>query len=202
MFWVFVFICIAIICVGNLIVNFSLQTALDLLLVFAVMLVPSALSLLLSKILPAKFFDASQKFYLQKKDENKFLQFLNVKKWKDKIPNWGNVGGDLNSQRTLDESGVQNFIFQTCQGEIVHWFCIVSSLISAIILTIGRNDLFFRMILPIFIVYFIVNMLSILVQRYNRPRLQVLLKRVQRQQANLTKNQDNEDEDDENKQPV
>ena len=180
MYWLFVLGSILLIFAFNMIRCFTWSTALDLAFVIVCILLPSIIALFFERILPYKCFDATQSFYKSKKNERKFYDKIKVKNWKDKIPNWGKVGQVRESENQLNIHDVEKFIFQTCLGEIVHDFCVISSLISAIILMIKRPDIFLNMALPIFIVYAIVNMLSIIIQRYNRPRLQLLLERMKR----------------------
>ena len=179
LYWFLVFGGIFLLTLLNLIFHFSWQTALELLIIFASILGPSAISLLFDKFLPSKCFNPQSWFYTPRKFEKKLYTILKVKHWKDSVPNCGNVGKDLaNSNKKLGKEDLNNIIYQTCLAELVHKFCVFSSFIASLIVFILNEDLFFRMALPIFLIYFIINMLSIIIQRYNRPRLQILLKRL------------------------
>ena len=189
MYWVFVFGSIFAICGVNMASNFSWQTVQDLFLVFVVILLPSILSLFIKKVLPEKFFDGTMEFFLPKKYEKSLFNKINIRSWKDKIPNWGNVGKDMAKDGQIDVESIKNFIVQTCLGEIVHLFCMLSAMVSGVVLALNRPDLIFTMILPVVVVYAVINLLSVLIQRYNRPRLQILLNRLER------KNRDSEQEE-------
>lgn len=167
----------------NLVFHFSFQTVLDFFVIFVLILCPSIISLLFEKILPSSFFDGHFQFYKPKKYEKSLYKKLRVKDWKDYVPNLGNVGKDIagsDQQPTVEL--FEKFLHQTCLGEVVHKFCVVSSIVSSVIILFVRADLFLRMALPICFVYVTINMLSIIIQRYNRPRIYVMLERLKRTQ--------------------
>lgn len=187
MYWLFVIGGIGLTLGLNMIFDFSWQTFLDFLFVFIIILLPSIISLLFQVVFPKKWLDGKAKIFQQKKFEKNLYRKIGVKNWKDKVPNCGNVGkGVVNENNiNLDEKNINYFVYQTCLGEIVHKFCIATCLISTILLGIFRFDLFFKMVLPVWFVYTTINILSIIIQRYNRPRLNIMLAKIQR--ANRSK---------------
>ena len=159
-----------------------MQTVLDFFIIFVLILIPSIISLLFEKILPNSFFDGHLAFYKPKKFEKNLYKKLRVKDWKDYVPNFGNVGKDLSKDQQPSIELFEKFLHQTCLGEVVHKFCVASSVVVSLIILIVRTDLFLRMALPICFVYVTINILSIIIQRYNRPRLYVMIERLKRTQ--------------------
>ncbi len=105
-------------------------------------------------------------WFRQRSFEPSFYRFLRVRKWKHWIPafapEWFNVGA------------LEQTIGATCQAELVHEVIIVLSF-----LPLGMIPLFGEAL-----VFFITSILAacldsvlVILQRYNRPRLQKLLKR-------------------------
>lgn len=203
MYFCFVIFCVLLIISLNMIFAFSINTAVELLYSFAMVLLPSLFVAVVIRILPKSWFDYNKKRYLVSEKEKNLLVKIGIRKWKDKIPE---LGGTVKFKKdTLTDTGnilyLKRFILETCYGETLHKFCIVSALLS--LLFVPRN-LILKMALPVAIIYSLINIPSILIQRYNRPRLIKQLTRLERRYAEITKNEliDNTTEDGEIKQNV
>lgn len=192
MYLFFVFFCIISIIVINLVLNFSGLTALWLLVSFACVLLPSLFVAIIIRLLPKNWFDYNKKIYHVSEQEKNFLVKLGVRKWKDKIPDLG-ATVKFKKNELVDSKNIEylkKFIQETCYGEILHIFCIISALLS--LLFFPRN-IFLTMALPIAIIYSLINIPSILIQRYNRPRLIKQLKRLERNRIVLDETKVQED---------
>lgn len=178
------FFCITAIIVLNLALNFAWITLLLLLTGFALVLLPSLLCAIVIRLLPKKWFNPDNKVYNVSEKERKRLLNLGTKKWKDKIPELGQLV-NFKKDKLADSNNpeyVQKFLIETCYSETLHISCIVTALIAMCFMPFGC---FWTISFPIAIVYSCYNIPSILIQRYNRPRLKVQLK-------HLTKNQNSD----------
>lgn len=183
MYFVFVIFCVLSVIVVNLVVNFSLTTALNLLISFAFVLLPSLFVAIAIRLLPKSWFDYNKKIYKVSEKEKNFLVKIGIRKWKDKIPELGGTAGF--KKDTLSDGNnvtyLKKFITETIYGEVLHICCIIFALLSLLFVP---KAIVFSMALPIAIIYSLLNIPSILIQRYNRPRLIKQLTRLERNQKN------------------
>lgn len=173
--------CITLVIGLNLIFNFAWMTLLDLLIAFAIILLPSLFCAIGIRLLPKRWFDGNAKVYSVSAGETNFLNKIKVKSWKDKIPNiakikFNNLPTNIDPK---DPNFVKKLISESCYAESLHISCILAALIA--LLCIIKTRWFLTMGLPIAIVYSIFNVPSILVQRFNRPRLKKQLQLLEKQ---------------------
>lgn len=112
--------------------------------------------------------DYNKKRYQITTTEKKLYKKLKVKKWKNNMPTY-NAGLFDTDKHSLDE------IAQSmCQAEVVHETIVIFSFLP-IILTIWFNDL------PVFLITSILgalfDLLFVIMQRYNRPRIIRLIRK-------------------------
>ena len=121
--------------------------------------------------LPRKLFDPYKKIFHVYKWENKFLtKGLKILKWKDKIPELGKLTTNF-SKRNIektDSNYLYYFLVETCYAESIH---IWMALIGAVVFTYNPLDLLLRIMLPLMIINFVLNIPPVLIQRLNRPKL-------------------------------
>lgn len=102
-----------------------------------------------------------------------FLKKLMIDKWKDKVPEAGDMFKGGTSKSTLpgqDYSGLEQFMFETRRAEYVHYFIM---LITPIFFLFNPVWLSLTMVTYAFIA----NVPCVLIQRYNRSRIMNLLDR-------------------------
>ena len=181
MYFGILFFCIFTIIVLNLVFNFAWLTALYILIGFACVLLPSLFVAIIIRMLPRKWFNPNRKIYQVGDKERQFLLKIDIKKWKDKIPEMGQTV-NFKKDKLQDANNaeyIQKFLVETCYAESLHISCAVLAIIFAFISLLFMPNLFvWTVSLPVAIVYSIYNIPSILIQRYNRPRLKVQLKRL------------------------
>ena len=78
-----------------------------------------------------------------------------------------------------NNSHILKFMEETVYAEYIH---ILSTLIG-ILVAFVETDLFLFISLPYIIGNFIINLMPIIVQRYNRPKLMILYERNKRKQS-------------------
>jgi len=129
--------------------------------------------------LPKKVFNPFLKCYRVGKVERKFYEKIGIRKWKDRIPEAGQMFANFSKTEVADMTNneyVIKFMSETIYAEIMHWLSMIFSFLIIFIdlrlsLTVG---------LPLVIGNMILNLMPVLVQRYNRPKLMVLYQRNER----------------------
>lgn len=105
-----------------------------------------------------------------------YRRWLRINRWKDKVPEAGALFRGGLSKRHLpsyDEAGLQLFVRETRRAELAHWWCLLCGL-------------FFLLWNPPLAAVLLVsygvaaNLPFILIQRYNRLRIQALIARRSR----------------------
>lgn len=98
-----------------------------------------------------------------KKFEKGLYKAIKVRSWKDLFPTYD---PDKFSLRT---HSVDELIFESCKAEIVHWLCALSGFASLIFSVLFGA---FSIFLVTAVIGGIYDMCFVVIQRFNRPRLQ------------------------------
>jgi len=127
---------------------------------------------LLFRISLKKFFSNNLNFFKVFDFEIKFYDFLKIRAWKDRIPDLGGITNGFQKHLcgsiVKDEDYYKKFLYELSQAEILHFVSILVSPLCLffidprLISTIGSTTL---------IIFFLFNILPVMVQRYNRPRI-------------------------------
>ena len=80
-----------------------------------------------------------------------------------------------------DPEYVKQFILETNKGFVDHFISIIASVIVAFVMP---KKFWFALSIPVAITSVILNLISVVVLRYNMPRLRTLLKFAERKQSN------------------
>ncbi len=134
--------------------------------------------------IPKKWINPFSKFFKVHNWEQKLYVALDIRKWKDKIPELGKTLENFDKSKVHDPHNneyVMKFMCATINGELMH---ALSAIFGVLVIFIDLQ-LFFVVGLPLLICNTIINVLPVMVQRYNRPKLILLYKRNERE--NLTK---------------
>ena len=108
--------------------------------------------------------------------EKAFYEKLGIKNWKDKVPELGGLFKKFSKSHIEDHSPeyFHHFIVETIYGEMTHTWAIV---FGATIFIVYPNYIF-NFALPLFLINFILNALPAMIQRYTRPKLCKVYKRM------------------------
>jgi len=113
-------------------------------------------------------FDYSKKWFRERQFEKRLYEILKVKKWKDKMPTFAPEMLDIHIHTWEEIAGAM------CQSEVVHLTIVVLSFVP----------IFASLLYGSFWVFFITSVLSagvemmfVIMQRYNRPRIVKLIQR-------------------------
>ena len=133
-----------------------------------------AVRLAIGGLIDAKYhnhMDYTKKWFQERPFEKKLYQTLRVKKWKKYLPTFNPEDFDLQS-RSLEE-----IIQVSCQAEVVHEVIMPFSFVP-ILFSIWFGSL------SVFIITscaaFLFDGIFVIMQRFNRPRLMQLLRRISR----------------------
>lgn len=166
-------------------VNLLLGTAAWYYILLAVILCTAAqfaldglIAILINK-LPDRLFAADNPLYAVSEGEKRLYKRLGVRRWKDKVWELGGLGGF--SKRTLADPGspayIERFIIECNKGVLTHRLSYPVGYLT-MLLTTGLCA--YTVALPVATVNLFLNILPTLILRYNTPKLQAMLKRLQR----------------------
>lgn len=122
------------------------------------------------KYLPSKWFNEKNKLFHKNNFETRFLNIMKVKKWKEYVWELGGLGG-FRKNKILEPQNpqyIQRFIVESNKGVLTHLFGMIMGF-SLLFLFPAKYIL--TISLPIAIVNMFLNILPIMVLRYNTPKL-------------------------------
>lgn len=130
-----------------------------------------ALVALAIRFIPENKFNPFSKYFKGKKWEKKFYEKLNIRKWKDMIPELGKT------LKYFDKTKVESkptpeyyikFLRETCIAEVLHLVIIPFTFVLAFIFPLKY---FWCISFPVILVNIFLQILPTFVQRYTRPKL-------------------------------
>jgi len=124
--------------------------------------------------IPLQNFNPGNRFFRLKKWENngKFYEkFFRIKSWKEKVPDGARLFKGGFPKKNLEQSDfgyLNTFMLETCRGELTHWLQILPVWVFFL-----WNVWWAGLIMVAYAL--LANIPCILLQRYNRARLQRVL---------------------------
>lgn len=138
-------------------------------------------AIICSKLIPNKCFNKDSKFYMPSAKQCKFYEKLGVKKWKDKTLEMGFLNGFRKNKIENETQHIERFILENKKGYLTHFVSVVASILSIFTLPIR---FWIPLGLPIIITSVILNVIPMIILKYNMPRLKTLLRFNQRKKIN------------------
>ncbi|MGI6239720.1 MAG: hypothetical protein ACOYI5_08860 [Christensenellales bacterium] len=140
------------------------------------------LSFFVGQALPRRWFDFNAFPYrdFPWEDGGRVYSRLNVRAWKDKLPDMSRIMPFVVKKKALlarTPEAMARLIRETCVAEIVHWGLIVLMSPVLAVWQGGVRGALFALF------YAAGNLLFIIIQRYNRPRLKEVLRRMEGRRA-------------------
>lgn len=134
------------------------------------------LSNIIGEMLPrSKFKSEKQPYTLRDwEKDGDFYERFNIRHWKDKIPDLSKIKRKMMPKKLKgkkDRSSIERLIQETCVAERVHRV-LISAGFGCLILFPGKGGIF------ITIIWSLGQIPYIIIQRYNRPRLKRVIKRL------------------------
>ena len=126
-----------------------------------------------SKWLPNKCFDVDGKFYMPNKKECKFYERIGIKKWKDKTLEMGFLNGFRKNKIENSSEHINRFILENKKGYLTHFVSTIATVLSIFLFPI---KFWLPTALPVIITSLILNIIPMMILRYNMPRLKTLLR--------------------------
>ena len=135
------------------------------------------LSFFLGRLLPKRWLHPEKFPFRTYTWEDKLWKALQIRKWQSKVPDMSTLVKKLMPEKKLTQQTVQELplmIEETCVAELTHGLLCIAGLFLLKIWP-GTGGVFLTVIYIVF-----GNLPFLLIQRYNRPRLQKLLARQTR----------------------
>lgn len=131
--------------------------------------------------LPKKWFNHHFKIFTVGAKEKKFYEKLKIRKWKDKIPELGALGGFRKNQISdpFNNAYVERYLQEVAYGEVVHF----ASLFVGFFVLLFFPRFWLTIGLPVAVVNLLMNLPSLFILRYNSHKLEVLFKSNERKAA-------------------
>ena len=133
--------------------------------------------------LPDKLFGADNPLYSVSEAEKQLYKKLKVRSWKDKVWELGGLGG-FSKKRLADPTSpeyIEKFIVECNKGVLTHRLSYPIGFLPMLLLP---HVSAFSIALPVASVNLFLNILPTVVLRYNTPKLQAMLKRMNRKPKN------------------
>ena len=136
-------------------------------------------------LLPAKWFNKDKNFSAGKK-ECRFYEKLGIKKWKEKVIELG-VFANFRKNKIAEPGNneyIERYIVEAHYGIVVHICCVIFGF--------GVMGIFYKLALtvalPVAIVNAVLNILPIMILRYNLPKLKTLYRINEKREKNSKNN--------------
>ena len=115
-----------------------------------------------------KVYDYNNWWFKQKKIEKRLYKLLKVKDWKEKVPSWSPGAFSLKNK------SLHNIAIGMCNAELVHEIIVILSFVPilfSIKFGVPAVFIFTSILAGAF------DMIFVIIQRYNRPRIVKLMRR-------------------------
>jgi len=142
----------------------------------------------IARSLPKRFANDDLKIYKVSAKEKNFYEKIKIRRWKDKIPEIGHMTG-FRKNKIEDPNNIEyidRFLLEICYGEIGHTLSVFTSYLLLLFFFIHETFIFIA--LPVAFVSSVLNILPILVLRYNFYKLKIVKTVLLKKQALKEKN--------------
>ncbi|MGN1052719.1 MAG: hypothetical protein ACI4SH_04940 [Candidatus Scatosoma sp.] len=155
--------------------------------VIFVFVLDAVIALFIRRALPAGWFNHKKALFTVGAKEKKFYEKIKIRKWKDKIPEWGKFTDFSKNKiaRPSDNAYLNRYFLELCYGEAIHFFSAIASFSA---LVFAPRALIFTVGLPVAIVNALCNLPSLCILRYNSYKLEILYKNNEKRAERLQKN--------------
>ena len=145
------------------------------------------LAVFIRRALPSKWFDHKKALFTVGRKEKNFYEKAGIRKWKDKIPEWGKFT-DFSKNKIAcpkDNEYLSRYFMELCYGEAIHFFSVLAGF--TVICFVPRA-MFFSLALPVALINAACNLPSLFILRYNSYKLEVLYKNNEKRAARAAGN--------------
>lgn len=155
----------------NMLLEFLIKSAI----VLVIFAAAAVIATLISTRLPERFYYFRNWIFRERgweKHGEFYQRVFRVKRWKDRLPEISDFIKSTFPKKSVKEFSseyVEKFLLESCRAEFAHWCIIFSTLIF---LFFGGLESFASMLA----VSVLLNTPFIIIQRYNRPRIILIMK--------------------------
>ncbi|NLC17049.1 MAG: hypothetical protein GX756_04140 [Clostridiales bacterium] len=142
---------------------------------FIVFLIDAVVAFIIHKM-PNKWFNPYKKIYHVFEFERNFYESIGIKKWKDRIPEMGQLC-DFKKDKIVDINNndyIFKFLEETCYAETLH---LLSAFLGVAVILFFPIKYAFWITGPVAVVNFFLQILPVFIQRYTRPKLMKIYER-------------------------
>ena len=142
---------------------------------FIVFLIDAVVAFIIHKM-PNKWFNPYKKIYHVFEFERNFYESIGIKKWKDRIPEMGQLC-DFKKDKIVDINNnvyIFKFLEETCYAETLHF---LSAFLGFAVILFFPIKYAFWITGPVAVVNFFLQILPVFIQRYTRPKLMKIYER-------------------------
>ena len=134
--------------------------------------------------LPNKWFAMNKRCFQVSKREQHIYEKLGIRKWKDRVWELGGLGGFRKNKllRPNSPEYIEQFIVESNKGIVTHIIGCFAGFLAILILPFKFA---ISICLPVAITNLILNILPVMILRYNVPKLMLLHKRLERNQQTI-----------------
>lgn len=130
--------------------------------------------------MPDRFFGVNHPLYRVSETEKRFYKKVKVRSWKDKVWELGGLGGF--SKKNLANPGspeyIEKFIIECNKGVLTHRLAYPIGFLPMLFIP---NVCAWTIALPVALVNLFLNILPTIVLRYNTPKLNAILQKMNKQ---------------------
>ena len=144
-------------------------------LVITVIAVDGLMATLTRWVFPSKWFGRGTKLVRVHKWEKNFYMKIGVKKWKDYIPEWGGLAA-FRKDKIYDPTNNEYVLRYITEANIGAFGHLLGMIFGFAIVAIYPQKLL-SISIPIAVINFIISSLSLIILRFNLPKLEVLYQR-------------------------
>ncbi len=139
----------------------------------SVIIIDGIFSTIVRRCFPKKWFNHDKKFFSASKNESNFYEKIGIKKWKEKILELGVFTSFRKNsiKEPRNNAYVERYILEANYGIVCHLFCMIFGFLIVLIYPIEYSFCFG---VPVATVNLVLNLLPIMVLRYNLRKLHVL----------------------------
>ena len=129
--------------------------------------------------LPAKWMNPNKKIFTASEKEINFYEKINIRRWKDKIPELGGFTSFHKNKLSdpWNNEYVERYMLEACYGIIIHLFSPIFGFLIILLdykMYIGASWMWLTIMIPTALVNGILILLPAFVLKYNLPKLKML----------------------------
>lgn len=148
-----------------------------------IVLILDGLTATICRLLPKRCANHEKRIFVVSAKEKRFYEKLQIRRWKDKVPEIGQFTG-FRKNKIADPKSlayIDRYLLEVCYGELGHIASVFTSFLLLAFFFI--SPLWFFIALPVSLISALMNLPSLFILRYNFYKLKFLRKNLLKRQA-------------------